>query len=88
MCVDIKSFKKVASVKKNFNELRNYLCKASEAMEKLYAGPLGSVDPYVPINIKETCDELNRENSILAQHWKRSSIMEWRSSKDKALHLH
>ena len=71
----------------HFPGLRNYLSKTAQAMDQLYVGPIGSNDPFAPVNIKETCAELNQENSELAQRWKNSAMTEWKSSKDKALHL-
>ena len=56
-------------------------------MDKLYDAPIGRNDPFAPLDIKETCAELNRDNSELAKNWKRVSITKWRPRKDKDMHL-
>ena len=56
-------------------------------MDRLYNGPLGSNDPFVPVDIKGVCAELNADNSELAKNWKHVSITKWMSLKDKSLYL-
>lgn len=54
-------------------------------MGQINVGPLGRNDPFTPLDVKEECDQLNRDNSEFSRNWKRDSITKWMPRKDKAM---
>ena len=55
-----------------------------EAIQKVSEGPLGSIDPHIPVDIGDTLKELEKEDEILLTAWKHDAINVWKNSMDKA----
>ena len=61
--------------------------KFQTATDRLYIGLLGSVGPFIPVDIQSIAQELNDETSNLASEWKHDIIKLWKKDKGRTLFL-
>ena len=55
-----------------------------DAIHQVTEGPLGSIDPRIPVDIGGNLGELGQEDGVLANASKRDSIRAWKDIMDKA----